>query len=81
MKQLLLLFISASMLIVLVNAHGYIRLANGCKMMCLIGNAGCNTECKAYGGTYGYCYAWKLACFCEDLPDDVTWKSETNTCG
>nr|Q9BKJ1.1 RecName: Full=Anti-neuroexcitation peptide 2; Short=BmKANEP2; AltName: Full=Anti-neuroexcitation peptide II; Short=ANEPII; Flags: Precursor [Mesobuthus martensii]AAK28341.1 anti-neuroexcitation peptide II precursor [Mesobuthus martensii] len=82
MKLSLLLVISASMLIDgLVNADGYIRGSNGCKVSCLWGNDGCNKECRAYGASYGYCWTWGLACWCEGLPDDKTWKSESNTCG
>nr|P24336.1 RecName: Full=Beta-insect depressant toxin BjIT2; Short=IT-2; Flags: Precursor [Hottentotta judaicus]AAB25385.1 depressant insect neurotoxin [Hottentotta judaicus] len=82
MKLLLLLVISASMLLeCLVNADGYIRKKDGCKVSCIIGNEGCRKECVAHGGSFGYCWTWGLACWCENLPDAVTWKSSTNTCG
>nr|ACJ23117.1 putative depressant toxin Tx233 [Buthus occitanus israelis] len=82
MKLLLLLIISASMLIGgLVNADGYIRELDGCKISCLFNNNWCNSVCKTAGGFYGYCWTWGLACWCEGLPDERKWKSETNTCG
>nr|P59863.1 RecName: Full=Beta-toxin BotIT2; Short=Bot IT2; AltName: Full=Insect toxin 2 [Buthus occitanus tunetanus] len=59
---------------------GYIKGYKGCKITCVINDDYCDTECKAEGGTYGYCWKWGLACWCEDLPDEKRWKSETNTC-
>nr|P82811.1 RecName: Full=Insect toxin BsIT1; Short=Insect toxin 1; AltName: Full=Bs-dprIT1 [Mesobuthus tamulus sindicus] len=49
---------------------GYILMRNGCKIPCLFGNDGCNKECKAYGGSYGYCWTYGLACACEGQPED-----------
>nr|ACD11782.1 hypothetical protein [Isometrus maculatus] len=53
----------------------------GCKIWCVVNNDYCNKDCKAKGGSYGYCYFWKLACYCEGLPDSAeVWAYETNTC-
>nr|P68725.1 RecName: Full=Insect toxin 2-13; AltName: Full=LqhIT2-13; Flags: Precursor [Leiurus quinquestriatus hebraeus] len=80
MKLLLLLIITASMLIEgLVNADVYIRRHDGCKISCTVNDKYCDNECKSEGGSYGYCYAF--GCWCEGLPNDKAWKSETNTCG
>nr|P0C5I9.1 RecName: Full=Beta-insect depressant toxin Lqh-dprIT3g; Flags: Precursor [Leiurus quinquestriatus hebraeus] len=82
MKLLLLLTISASMLIEgLVNADGYIRGGDGCKVSCVINHVFCDNECKAAGGSYGYCWGWGLACWCEGLPAEREWDYETDTCG
>nr|P81504.1 RecName: Full=Insect toxin AaHIT5; Short=AaH IT5; Short=AaIT5; Short=Insect toxin 5 [Androctonus australis] len=59
---------------------GYIKRHDGCKVTCLINDNYCDTECKREGGSYGYCYSVGFACWCEGLPDDKAWKSETNTC-
>nr|Q9Y1U3.2 RecName: Full=Toxin BmKITc; Short=BmK ITc; Flags: Precursor [Mesobuthus martensii]AAD41648.2 depressant insect neurotoxin precursor [Mesobuthus martensii] len=82
MKLFLLLVIFASMLNDgLVNADGYIRGSDGCKVSCLWGNDFCDKVCKKSGGSYGYCWTWGLACWCEGLPDNEKWKYESNTCG
>nr|AIX87649.1 sodium channel blocker AbNaTx12 [Androctonus bicolor] len=82
MKLFLLTIISASMLIEsLADGPGYLKKRDGCKSECLIGNDFCNNECRAISGSYGYCWAWGLACWCENLPEDRIWKYETNTCG
>nr|P0CI58.1 RecName: Full=Neurotoxin LmNaTx64.1; Flags: Precursor [Lychas mucronatus] len=65
--------------------HGYpiIRAGRdkGCKVSCVINNQYCDTECKQLKGRRGYCYFWRLACFCEYLPDYVpTWSRATNKC-
>nr|ACJ23120.1 putative depressant toxin Tx67 [Buthus occitanus israelis] len=81
MQLILLLIISASMLIEgLVNADGYLKGHDGCKLACVVNNKYCNKECQAEGGNYGYCYKWKLACYCEGLSEKKTWKPETNKC-
>nr|D9U2A1.1 RecName: Full=Neurotoxin LmNaTx17; Flags: Precursor [Lychas mucronatus]ABX76765.1 neurotoxin LmNaTx17 precursor [Lychas mucronatus] len=53
----------------------------GCKIACVINNASCDGECKRRGGRAGYCYFWKLACFCEYLPNNSpTWDYKTGKC-
>nr|AMX81453.1 sodium channel toxin meuNa6 [Mesobuthus eupeus] len=86
MKLFLLLVISASMLIEVYSEHGYIRkFDDGCKLSCNIllpgENDSCKFQCKIRGGSWGYCWGWGAACWCEDLPPNRIWRSETNKCG
>nr|AMX81460.1 sodium channel toxin meuNa11 [Mesobuthus eupeus] len=85
MKLFLLLVISASMLIEVYSDDGYIRGSDGCKLYCNVlwpgVNEWCRKECLSRGASYGYCWGWGIACWCQNLPDKHIWKSETNTCG
>nr|ACJ23126.1 putative depressant toxin Tx580 [Buthus occitanus israelis] len=77
---LLLVFFSLILTGVLTKKSGYPIQKDGCKFWC-IANHFCERYCKYKGGS-GYCYKWKIACWCDDLPDWVpTWSYETNTCG
>nr|AMX81461.1 sodium channel toxin meuNa10 [Mesobuthus eupeus] len=85
MKLFLLLVISASMLIEVYSGDGYLKKSDGCKASCLVllsgENERCRKECVSRGASYGYCWGWGIACWCQNLPDNHIWKSETNTCG
>nr|P82812.1 RecName: Full=Insect toxin BsIT2; Short=Insect toxin 2; AltName: Full=Bs-dprIT2 [Mesobuthus tamulus sindicus] len=59
---------------------GYIKKSKGCKVSCVINNVYCNSMCKSLGGSYGYCWTYGLACWCEGLPNAKRWKYETKTC-
>nr|ABX76760.1 neurotoxin LmNaTx12 precursor [Lychas mucronatus] len=85
MKTLLLVII-ALLVIGVQSKDGYPMYKTGrekgCKIACVINDKYCNNDCKLKGGKYGYCYFWKLACYCEGLPDSVeVWTYAKNTCG
>nr|P0CI53.1 RecName: Full=Neurotoxin LmNaTx21.1; Flags: Precursor [Lychas mucronatus] len=47
---------------------------NNCMYDCGYDNAYCEKICKEKGGESGYCYFWKISCYCEGLPDNVEIK-------
>nr|P0C5H3.1 RecName: Full=Beta-mammal/insect toxin Lqhb1; AltName: Full=Lqh-beta-1; Flags: Precursor [Leiurus quinquestriatus hebraeus] len=81
MKIIIFLIVSSLMLIGVKTDNGYLlNKATGCKVWCVINNASCNSECKLRRGNYGYCYFWKLACYCEGAPKSELWAYATNKC-
>nr|AMX81481.1 venom toxin meuTx21 [Mesobuthus eupeus] len=80
MKTALLLVISTLMLIgVQTKKSGYPTDHEGCKNWCVF-NHFCERMCIRYGGS-GYCYFWKMACWCDNIHDSVpTWSRATNKC-
>nr|ABR21032.1 venom sodium channel toxin-1 [Mesobuthus eupeus] len=81
MKIIIFLIVSSLMLIEVKTEDGYlVDRSNGCKIACAVNNEYCNHSCKQRGGNYGYCYFWKLACYCEGAPKSQYWYYETNKC-
>nr|P0CI59.1 RecName: Full=Neurotoxin LmNaTx34.2; Flags: Precursor [Lychas mucronatus] len=84
MKTLILVVIA--LMVIEVKSDGYLMVRagreKGCKIWCVINNEYCDKDCKLKGGNYGYCYFWKLACYCEGLPTSSPdiWTYEKNTC-
>ncbi|XP_023216476.1 neurotoxin Cex4-like [Centruroides sculpturatus] len=82
-----LLMITACLVLIgtLWAKDGYlVNKSTGCKYECfkLGENAFCDKECKAknQGGSYGYCY--KLACWCEGMPESTpTYPPPNRSCG
>nr|AIX87655.1 sodium channel blocker AbNaTx8 [Androctonus bicolor] len=76
---LLLAFSSLILTGVLTKKSGYPTQHDGCKIWCVF-NHFCSNYCETYGGS-GYCYTWKLACWCDNIHDWVpTWSYATNKC-
>nr|P86406.2 RecName: Full=Sodium channel neurotoxin MeuNaTxalpha-15; AltName: Full=Sodium channel neurotoxin MeuNaTxalpha-6; Flags: Precursor [Mesobuthus eupeus]ABR21064.1 venom sodium channel toxin-7 [Mesobuthus eupeus] len=81
MKIIIFLIVSSLVLIGVKTDNGYLLdKYTGCKVWCVINNESCNSECKIRRGNYGYCYFWKLACYCEGAPKSELWHYETNKC-
>nr|ABR21049.1 venom sodium channel toxin-5 [Mesobuthus eupeus] len=81
MKTIIVLIIFSLVMIVVKSEHGYLLdKYTGCEVWCVINNESCNGECKRRGGYYGYCYFWKLACFCQGARKSELWHYETNKC-
>nr|ADY39498.1 iota-buthitoxin-Hj1b [Hottentotta judaicus] len=79
MKIIILLVIFSLMLIGVQSKSGYPTQHDGCKFWCVF-NHFCERYCAGYKGT-GYCYFWKLACWCDNIPNWVpTWSYATNKC-
>nr|ACD11821.1 hypothetical protein [Isometrus maculatus] len=85
MKTLLLIALAVLFIEEVRSKDGYLMETTGrdkgCKIWCVINNESCNTSCTMLKGKKGYCYFWKLACYCEGLPENVqVWTYEKNTC-
>ncbi|XP_023235257.1 beta-neurotoxin Css9-like [Centruroides sculpturatus] len=81
MKLLILIFASL-MIIGVQSKDGYPMYDDGCKIPCVINNRACEIQCVTLRkGKSGYCYFWKLACYCEGLPEWAkVWDRATNKC-
>nr|ABX76749.1 neurotoxin LmNaTx1 precursor [Lychas mucronatus] len=84
--KILIIFVIAITVVGVQSKDGYpiysTGKSKGCKIECVINNKYCDKECTLKGGSSGYCYFWKLACYCEGLPDSVAvWTYAENTCG
>nr|ACD11853.1 hypothetical protein [Isometrus maculatus] len=85
MKALFLIILAVLFIVGVQSKDGYpmVRAGRekGCKIWCVINNESCDSECKIRKGKKGYCYFWKLACYCEGLPaNEQVWTYEKNTC-
>ncbi|XP_023240570.1 toxin CsEv2-like [Centruroides sculpturatus] len=83
MNSLLMITVCLVLIGTLWAKEGYLVKKNGCKYGCwkLGENDNCDKECKApnQGGSYGYCF--KLACWCEGLPESTpTWPLPGKKC-
>ncbi|XP_023228501.1 alpha-toxin CvIV4-like [Centruroides sculpturatus] len=81
MNYFILLFVATFLLLdVNCKKDGYPVDANNCKFECW-GNEYCDKLCKGKRAESGYCWKWKLSCWCEGLPDDEPIKTSDRCYG
>uniref|UniRef100_A0A2I9LPA0 NaTx n=1 Tax=Centruroides hentzi TaxID=88313 RepID=A0A2I9LPA0_9SCOR len=80
--KLLILIVASLMIMGVQSKDGYPMNHEGCKIPCLVNNRYCEIQCVTFlKAKKGYCYFWRIACYCEGLPEHApVWDRATNKC-